>query len=142
MKRRVLVADNKYDEVEDLIEALEDREGYEVVYAEDGREALQRLREGGLDAVILDLDMLPEGCSYSSLEEFYELKRLYGNEVAKEARRLRPGMPIVLRSSVAAAYKKELGPYGVYCHTKGELGDEPIIDYLRQQFSKTKEVKD
>jgi CheY-like chemotaxis protein len=54
--RRVLVVDDDKDIRDTIVELLSD-EGYEVVSARDGVEALKRLRERPTDLVILDLMM-------------------------------------------------------------------------------------
>ena len=68
--------------------ALEDA-GYEVVLAEDGREALRLLEEhGGFDFVVSDISM-PGGVS--------------GLDVAQAARKSRPGCRMVLMSGYATS---------------------------------------
>ncbi len=57
MAKTVLVVDDDPTQRR-LIQAVLDREGYEVVHAENGREALERLQHGGgADVVLLDLIM-------------------------------------------------------------------------------------
>ncbi len=57
MAKTVLVVDDDPTQRR-LIQAVLDREGYEVVHAENGREALERLQHGGgADVVLLDLVM-------------------------------------------------------------------------------------
>lgn len=57
-KRTILVVDDEPKLVKVVREYLE-HEGYRVVSANDGREALARFREARPDLVVLDL-MLPE----------------------------------------------------------------------------------
>jgi two-component system, OmpR family, alkaline phosphatase synthesis response regulator PhoP len=55
MRERLLLVDDDADVLTALETLLED--AYEVVVAEDGDEALARLRQGGFDCVLLDLMM-------------------------------------------------------------------------------------
>ena len=80
--------------------ALEDA-GYEVVLAEDGREALRLLEEhGGFDFVVSDISM-PGGVS--------------GLDVAQAARQSRPGCRMVLMSGYATSQLPAL-PDGLQLH--------------------------
>jgi phosphate regulon transcriptional regulator PhoB len=56
-KKKILIVDDEPDIVE-LISYNLKKEGFPVVIAEDGEEALKKVREGPLDLIILDL-MLP-----------------------------------------------------------------------------------
>jgi len=56
MAKKILVADDDPDIIEELSMLLED-EGYEVVAAKDGAEALEKIKEENPDLVILDLLM-------------------------------------------------------------------------------------
>ena len=56
MGRKILLADDDPDVVDVVSIILED-EGYEVVMARDGAEALEKIRSEGPDLVILDLLM-------------------------------------------------------------------------------------
>jgi len=56
--KTILVVDDEYAIV-DALQALLEDEGYTVISASDGREALERLRETTPDLVLLDL-MMPE----------------------------------------------------------------------------------
>lgn len=54
--KRILVVDDDVRLCDVLAEFLT-RDGYEVAIAHDGRAALDRLREGGIDLVIADINM-------------------------------------------------------------------------------------
>jgi DNA-binding response OmpR family regulator len=82
------------------------KEGYEVVSALDGREALDRLRDGRFDLVVLDV-MLPE---------------LDGFEVCRQVR-ARSAVPIIMLTAKAEEIDKVLGL---------ELGAD---DYITKPFS-------
>ena len=57
MGSRILVADDE-PHIREVVRAYLEREGYEVVEAEDGESALERGRNAGLDLLVLDV-MLP-----------------------------------------------------------------------------------
>lgn len=56
MERKILLADDDPDVIEIVSMLLED-EGYEIVAAKDGAEALEKIKEENPDLVILDLLM-------------------------------------------------------------------------------------
>lgn len=56
MKKRVMVADDDPSIRESLKKVLEDS-GYEVLLAEDGEVAVERLTKGRVDLLLLDLEM-------------------------------------------------------------------------------------
>jgi two-component system response regulator SaeR len=70
----VLLVDDEPDIVLMLKMSFED-EGHDVVTARNGDEALERLAEGGIDVVVLDL-MMPVADGWSVLEG----KRLVGDD--------------------------------------------------------------
>jgi len=67
MSYKLLVVDDEQDVVE-LIEKKLSREGYEVVTAFDGAEALVKMREDNPDIILLDL-MLPKKNGMEVLKE-------------------------------------------------------------------------
>jgi DNA-binding response OmpR family regulator len=75
---RVLVVDDERS-LRSLLRLYLEKEGFEVVEADDGLDALSRLRRGGIDVALVDV-MLPE---------------LDGFEVVKRIRR-ESGIPIIL----------------------------------------------
>jgi DNA-binding response OmpR family regulator len=105
MARTILVVDDETTLRETLAEALES-EGYRVVTAADGREALTRFREARPDLVLLDL-MLPE---------------LSGVEVCRVIR-AESGVPIVMLTAKDSEVDKVVGL---------ELGAD---DYVTKPFS-------
>jgi DNA-binding response OmpR family regulator len=105
MSRTILVVDDEQTLRETLVEALES-EGYRVVSAADGREALTRFRADHPDLVLLDL-MLPE---------------LSGIEVCRIIR-AESGVPIVMLTAKDAELDKVVGL---------ELGAD---DYVTKPFS-------
>ena len=105
MSRTILVVDDEPVLRETLAEAL-DADGFRVVTAADGREALSRFREHQPDLVVLDL-MLPE---------------LSGIEVCRIIR-AESGVPIVMLTAKTSELDKVVGL---------ELGAD---DYVTKPFS-------
>ncbi len=108
MERRstVLLVDDE-ESVQKLLTYPLEREGYTVVQARDGEEALQRYRETPIDLVILDL-MLP---------------RLDGLAVCRRLREERSAVPIIMLTARGDEGDKVLGL---------ELGAD---DYITKPFS-------
>ncbi len=105
MARTILVVDDEPTLRETLAEAL-DADGFRVITAADGREALAQFREHHPDLVVLDL-MLPE---------------LSGVEVCRIMRR-ESGVPILMLTAKSSEIDKVLGL---------ELGAD---DYVTKPFS-------
>ncbi len=108
MERRstVLLVDDE-ESVQKLLTYPLEREGYTVVQARDGEEALERYRETPVDLVILDL-MLP---------------RLDGLAVCRRLREERSAVPIIMLTARGDEGDKVLGL---------ELGAD---DYITKPFS-------
>jgi DNA-binding response OmpR family regulator len=105
MARTILVVDDEPTLRETLAEAL-DADGFRVVTAADGREALLRFREHRPDLIVLDL-MLPE---------------LSGVEVCRIVRQ-ESGVPILMLTAKSSEIDKVIGL---------ELGAD---DYVTKPFS-------
>jgi DNA-binding response OmpR family regulator len=102
---RILLVDDEQS-VQKLLAYPLRKEGYEVVSALDGREALDRLRENSFDLVVLDV-MLP---------------KLDGFDVCKQIR-AKSAVPIIMLTAKAEEIDKVLGL---------ELGAD---DYITKPFS-------
>ncbi len=102
---RILLVDDEQS-VQTLLAYPLRKEGYEVVPALDGREALERLREHSFDLIVLDL-MLPH---------------VDGFEVCRQVR-ARSSVPIIMLTASAEEIDKVLGL---------ELGAD---DYITKPFS-------
>jgi DNA-binding response OmpR family regulator len=102
---RILLVDDEQS-IQTLLSFPLRKDGYEVVQATDGREALARFGEGGFDLVVLDV-MLP---------------RLDGLEVCRRMR-ARSSVPIIMLTAKAEEIDKVLGL---------ELGAD---DYITKPFS-------
>jgi DNA-binding response OmpR family regulator len=102
---RILLVDDEQS-IQTLLSFPLRKDGYEVVQATDGREALARFGEGAFDLVVLDV-MLP---------------RLDGLEVCRQLR-ARSSVPIIMLTAKAEEIDKVLGL---------ELGAD---DYITKPFS-------
>ena len=102
---RILLVDDEQS-VQKLLAYPLRKEGYEVVSALDGREALDRLRDGAFDLVVLDL-MLP---------------KVDGFDVCRQIR-AKSAVPIIMLTAKAEEIDKVLGL---------ELGAD---DYITKPFS-------
>jgi DNA-binding response OmpR family regulator len=103
---RILLVDDEQP-IQALLSFPLQRDGYEVVQASDGREALARFAEQRFDLVVLDV-MLP---------------RMDGLEVCRRLRAQRERVPIIMLSAKSEEIDKVLGL---------ELGAD---DYITKPFS-------
>jgi DNA-binding response OmpR family regulator len=103
---RILLVDDEQP-IQTLLSFPLQRDGYEVVQASDGREALARFAEQRFDLVVLDV-MLP---------------RMDGLEVCRRLRAQRERVPIIMLSAKSEEIDKVLGL---------ELGAD---DYITKPFS-------
>lgn len=103
--KKILVVDDEKP-ISDIIKFNLEKEGYEVVTAYDGEEAIEKVKEENPDLVILDL-MLP---------------KLSGLEVAKQIRKTHE-MPIIMVTAKDSEIDKVLGL---------EIGAD---DYVTKPFS-------
>src|SRR6476660_3805479 len=103
---RILLVDDEQP-IQTLLSFPLQRDGYEVVQASDGREALARFSEQAFDLVVLDL-MLP---------------RMDGLEVCKRLRASGSTVPIIMLTAKSEEIDKVLGL---------ELGAD---DYITKPFS-------
>src|SRR5947208_10057624 len=102
---RILLVDDEHA-IQTLLAYPLRKEGYEVVSATTGKEALDRFRDGRFDLVVLDV-MLPQ---------------LDGFDVCRELR-ARSAVPIIMLTAKAEEFDKVLGL---------ELGAD---DYITKPFS-------
>jgi two-component system, OmpR family, response regulator len=102
---RILLVDDEQS-IQTLLSYPLRKEGYDVVQAMDGRQALDRFEEGGFDLVVLDL-MLP---------------KVDGLEVCRQLRR-RSAVPILMLTAKSEEIDKVVGL---------ELGAD---DYITKPFS-------
>ena len=91
--KKILIADDEPDILEILQYNL-NKEGYDVITAKDGEEALTKARNNKPDLIILDI-MMPT---------------IKGRKLAEAIRRLRSNVPIVLMSGYEPASPAEKVP--------------------------------
>src|SRR3954451_25297669 len=103
---RILLVDDEQS-IQTLLSYPLRKDGYEVVQAQDGREALARSAESTFDLVVLDV-MMP---------------RLDGLEVCRRLRAARSAVPIIMLTAKSEEIDKVLGL---------ELGAD---DYITKPFS-------
>jgi DNA-binding response OmpR family regulator len=92
MKQRILVAEDDPAILTGLVDLL-DGEGFTVVSARDGAEALARHRESGFDLMLLDV-MMPEKNGY---------------DVCREVRRTDPATPIIMLTAKGEEIDRVVG---------------------------------
>lgn len=86
-KVRILCVDDEFFNIK-LLEAILEPQGYEVIGAANGREALERLQEMPIDLVLLDV-MMPE------MNGFEVCRQIKENETLRD-------IPVVIISALAA----------------------------------------
>lgn len=79
MNKKVLIADDEQNIVISL-EFLMKREGYEVLLANDGDEAIQRIRADQPDLVLLDV-MMPKKTGFEVCQEVRAMESLQGTKI-------------------------------------------------------------
>lgn len=92
MSISVLIVDDD-KEIANLVEIYLANEGYQIMKAYNGRDALEILKQEQVSAVILDI-MMPE---------------IDGMEVCRQIRRDRPGLPVLMLSAKAEDIDKIMG---------------------------------
>lgn len=92
MSISVLIVDDD-KEIANLIEIYLANEGYQIMKAYNGKEALDILKQEQVSAVVLDI-MMPE---------------IDGMEVCRQIRRDRPGLPVLMLSAKAEDIDKIMG---------------------------------
>lgn len=103
--KNILVVDDE-EKIRIVIKKYAEFEGYNIVEAEDGMEAIDKFREGNFDLVILDV-MMPELDGFSTCKELKKIK----------------DVPVIMLSARGEEYDKIHG---------FELG---IDDYVVKPFS-------
>lgn len=103
--RKILIADDE-DKIREVIREYAEFEGYETDEAADGMEAVEKCRNGGYDAVVLDV-MMPKLDGFSACKEIKKTS----------------GVPVLMLSARGEEYDKLFG---------FEMG---IDDYVVKPFS-------
>ena len=103
---RILIADDE-EKIREVVREYAEFDGFEVVEACDGADAVEKARRGDIDAVVLDI-MMP---------------RLDGFSACKEIKKYKKDVPVIMLSARGEEYDKLFG---------FELG---IDDYVVKPFS-------
>jgi CheY-like chemotaxis protein len=117
--RTILVVEDEYGSLEVLTFLLE-REGYQVIPAGDGEEALERLHERKPDLVITDFWM-PKLDGAALCQKMQEDERWQG-------------IPVILMSAVHGADMPR--PAGVVAFARKPLVFSVLIDIVRQTLAR------
>jgi DNA-binding response OmpR family regulator len=111
MPRVLLVEDDPF--LSSLLKNKLTREGFEVIYAKDGDEAVDLAKKGNIDLMMLDL-ILPKK---SGFEVIAEIKKNPETQ----------GLPVVIISNLGqeedAEKAKELGAVGYFIKAKTSIDD-------------------
>lgn len=136
MKSRILVVDDE-KEIADLLEIYFKSEEYDVVKCYDGKEAVQRIEEGGIDLAILDI-MLPqisglELCKKIREHENYpiimltakdsEIDKITGLTIGADDYVTKPFLPLELLARVKAQLRR-YERYGAKQAGAGQMTEE------------------
>ena len=124
MKAKILLADDDEEVLAALSGALES-EGFEVIVAKDGREAIEHFREEHIDIALLDLNM-PVKCGWETFERMTTLHPLLPVIVITA----RPDQyPLAFAAGVGALMEKPLH-LPLLLQAIEELLLEPVEDRL------------
>ena len=110
-KSRVLVADDE-EEIRKILSSILEKEGFEVITASDGEQAMQKICSDTPDAVLLDVRM----------------PGLNGMEVLKKIKAIEENLPVVLVTAYADT------------HQTVEAMKEGAYDYLAKPFDNNEVV--
>ena len=122
MPKVLLVEDDPF--LSSLLKNKLAREGFEVIYAKDGDEAVELAKKGSIDLMMLDL-ILPKK---SGFEVIAEIKRNPETQ----------GLPIVVISNLGqeedAEKAKELGAVGYFIKAKTSIDDlvKNVKEYIKK----------
>jgi len=89
--------------------------GYQAIEAIDGQDALEKLREYSVDAVLLDMNM----------------PRLRGDALLTRLRRERPGLPVVIMSSEGEGLRKRVLGLGASSFLSKPFRPAQLKDHIR-----------
>jgi len=118
----ILIADDDPDFVQIMLTILES-EGYEVVSAKDGEAALQAMRQGGVDLVLLDIMMA------SVLDGVGVAHEMQQDPALK-------GIPIIMVSSIISTPHASMFPTDEYIPMDAWITKPVQPDDLLQKISK------
>ena len=149
VRKKILVVDDEVKIVE-VISAYLKNEGYEVVFATNGREAIDKYKSNDIDLIILDL-MLPDISGEDVCKEIREISDvpiimltaktgedsvLNGYSLGSDDYITKPFSPRQLVAKVNALFKRITKPES----TKMYFNDELIIDIKSSEVIKNNEI--
>ncbi len=106
-KQTVMVVDDEPDTV-NLVKTILEREGYDIITANNGKECLEKLKDKNVDLVLLDI-MMP---GMSGWDVYEKIKKMY-----------RSDLKVVFLTVLEATTKR-----------REELAKEGIVDYITKPF--------
>ncbi len=110
MTKKIMVVDDEPDTV-DLVKLVLETEGYEILVAYSGQEALDMIKVNRPDLVLLDI-MMPQ------MDGWMVRKKIVGNEETKD-------IPVVMLTAKAQPIDKMIG-----LHVVG------VTDYITKPFGR------
>ena len=119
---RILIADDDPDFVQ-IMRTILESEGYEVASAKDGDGALQAMRQGGVDLVLLDVMMA------SVLDGVGVAHEMQGDPALKD-------IPIIMVSSIVSTPHASMFPTDEYVPMDAWITKPVQPDDLLQKISK------
>jgi len=125
-KGTILIVEDQQKAREFLGEILEE-EGYAVLFARDGYEALERIKENNINLVLLDLD----------------LPGIHGMEVLKEALRLKPQQQVVIVSGTGnISMAVEATKTGAYDYIEKPFDPKKMLVVVKRAVEKDMIIAD
>ncbi|MBN1134243.1 MAG: response regulator [Methanosarcinaceae archaeon] len=119
MTKKIMVVDDEPDTV-DLVKLVLETEGYEILVAYSGQEALDMIKINRPDLVLLDI-MMPQ------MDGWMVRKKIVGNEETKD-------IPVVMLTAKAQPIDKMIGLHviGVIDYITKPFGRKELIDSVKK----------
>ena len=119
MTKKIMVVDDEPDTV-DLVKLVLETEGYEILVAYSGQEALDMIKINRPDLVLLDI-MMPQ------MDGWTVRKKIVGNEDTKD-------IPVVMLTAKAQPIDKMIGLHvvGVTDYITKPFGRKELIDSVKR----------
>lgn len=119
MTKKIMVVDDEPDTV-DLVKLVLETEGYEILVAYSGQEALDKIKVNRPDLVLLDI-MMPQ------MDGWTVRKKIVGNEETKD-------IPVVMLTAKAQPIDKMIGLHvvGVTDYITKPFGRKELIDSVKR----------
>ena len=119
MTKKIMVVDDEPDTV-DLVKLVLETEGYEILVAYSGQEALDMIKVNRPDLVLLDI-MMPQ------MDGWMVRKKIVGNEETKD-------IPVVMLTAKAQPIDKMIGLHvvGVSDYITKPFGRKELINSVKR----------